>query len=89
MCVAAQLVGGSGQVPIYIEVVDGTTQSLVRGAGPFLVSFPSRHQVVTVCIRVLNVVFGIRGYTSWKSTATAHSWTTVSCGYIDQGDCNV
>jgi hypothetical protein len=57
MCVAAQLVGGSGQVPIHIEVVDGTTQNLVRGAGPFLVSFPSRHQVVTVCIRVLNLVF--------------------------------
>jgi hypothetical protein len=39
MCVAAQLVGGSGQVPIHVEVVDGATQNLVRGAGPFLVSF--------------------------------------------------
>lgn len=57
MCVAAQLVGGSGQMPVHIEDVDGTTQNLVRQVGPFLVSFPSRHQVVTVCVRILNVIF--------------------------------
>jgi hypothetical protein len=57
MCVAAQLVGDSGQVPVRIEIVDGATQNLVRGAGPFLVNFPSRHQVVTVCFRFLNVIF--------------------------------
>jgi hypothetical protein len=57
MCVAAQLVGGSGQVPMHIEIVDGTTQNLIRRAGSFLVSFPSRHQVVMVCVRILNVVF--------------------------------
>jgi hypothetical protein len=57
MCVAAQLVGGSGQVPIHIELVDGTTQNIVRGAGPFLVSFPNRYHVVTVSVRILNVIF--------------------------------
>jgi hypothetical protein len=61
MCVAAQLIGGSGPVPVHVEVVEGTTQNLVRGAGPFPVKFPSRHQVVTVCNRLRNVVFPAPG----------------------------
>jgi hypothetical protein len=61
MCVAAQLVGGSGQVPIRVEIVQGTTQNLVRAAGPFSVSFPTRHNVVTVCFRILDVVFPAQG----------------------------
>ncbi len=61
MCVAAQLVGGSGSVPVHVEVVEGATQNLVRSAGPFAVNFPSRHQIVTVCVRLLNVVFPAPG----------------------------
>jgi hypothetical protein len=61
MCVAAQLVGGSGPVPVHVEVVEATTQNLVRGAGPYTVNFPTRHQVVTVCLRLLNVVFPAPG----------------------------
>jgi hypothetical protein len=61
MCVLAQLVGGSGSVPVRVEVVEGTTQNLVRAAGPFTVNFPNRHQVVTVCLRLLNVIFPAPG----------------------------
>jgi hypothetical protein len=61
MCVAAQLIGGSGPVSVRVEVVEAATQNLVRGAGPFPVSFPSRHQVVTVCVRLRNVVFPAPG----------------------------
>lgn len=61
MCVAAQLVGGSGPVPLRVEVVEGTTQQLARAAGPFAVQFPSRHQVVTVSIRLLDVAFPAPG----------------------------
>jgi hypothetical protein len=61
MCVAAQLVGGSGPAPVHVEVVEGATQNLLRGAGPFTVNFPNRHQVVTVCLRLLNVVFPTTG----------------------------
>lgn len=61
MCVAAQLLGGPGPVPVHIEVVEAATQNLVRRAGPFAVNFPSRHQVVTVCLRLLNVVFPTPG----------------------------
>src|SRR5260370_4595487 len=31
------------------------------GAGPFTVNFPTRHQVVTVCLRLLNVLFPAPG----------------------------
>jgi hypothetical protein len=61
MCVTAQLVGGTGSVPVHVEVVEGTTQSLVRRAGPYGVRFPNKHQVVTVCIRLLNIVFPAAG----------------------------
>jgi hypothetical protein len=61
ICVAAQLVGGSGAVPVRVEVVEGATQTLVRGAGPFPVNFPTRHQVVTVCFRFLDVDFPAPG----------------------------
>jgi len=61
MCVAAQLVGGSGSLPIHVEVVEGATQNLIRRAGPFTVAFPSRHQIVTVCVRLLNVDFPAPG----------------------------
>src|SRR5579884_496587 len=61
ICVAAQLVGGSGPVPIRVEVVDGAAQNLVRAAGPFTVQFPSRRQVVTVSIRLLDVAFPAPG----------------------------
>ena len=61
MCVAAQLVGGSGPVAVHVEVVEGVTQNLVRAAGPFTVQFPARHQVVTVCVRLLHVVFPAPG----------------------------
>jgi hypothetical protein len=45
-------------VPVRVE---GATQNLLRGAGPFTVNFPTRHQVVTVCFRILNVVFPAPG----------------------------
>jgi hypothetical protein len=61
MCVAAQLVGGSGPVPVRVEVVEGATQNLVHAAGPFTVHFPTRQQIVTVCIRILDVVFPAPG----------------------------
>jgi hypothetical protein len=61
MCVAAQLVGGSGPVPMHVEVVEGATQNLIRRTGPFPVNFPARHQVVTVCFRILDVVFPAPG----------------------------
>jgi hypothetical protein len=61
VCVAAQLVGGSGPVPVRVEIVEAATQNLVRGAGPFPVSFPSRHQVVTVCFRIPHVAFPAPG----------------------------
>ena len=61
MCVAAQLVGGSGPVPVHVEVVEAVTQNLVRRAGPFPVNFPNRHQVVTVCLRLLGVIFPAPG----------------------------
>jgi hypothetical protein len=61
MCVAAQLVGGAGSLPVHVEVVEGATQSLVRRAGPFSVNFPSRHQVVTVCVRLLQIDFPSAG----------------------------
>jgi hypothetical protein len=61
MCVAAQFVGASGAVPIRVEVVEATTQNLIRGVGPFSVNFPTRHQVVTVCFRILNMVFPAPG----------------------------
>lgn len=61
MCVAARLVGGSGSVPVRVEVVEAATQSFVRAAGPFTVHFPSRRQVVTVCIRILDVIFPTAG----------------------------
>jgi hypothetical protein len=57
MCIAAQLVGASGPLPVHVEVVEGATQNLVRRAGPFTVYFPSPHQIVTVCLRLLNVDF--------------------------------
>jgi hypothetical protein len=57
MCVAAQRVGGSGPVPVRVEVVEGATQNLVRAAGPFTLHCPTRHQVLTVCVRILDVVF--------------------------------
>lgn len=61
LCVAAQLVGGSGSVPVHVEVVEAATQNLVRMAGPFTAHFPNRHQVVTVCLRLLGVVFPTPG----------------------------
>jgi hypothetical protein len=61
MCVVAQLVGGSGLMPFHVEIVEGATQNLIRGAGPFTVAFPSRHQIVTVCVRLLNVDFTAPG----------------------------
>jgi len=61
VCVAAQLVGGSGSVPVRVEIVEGTTRNLVRTAGPFTIKFPTRHRVVTVCVRLLNVVFPAAG----------------------------
>ncbi len=57
MCVAAQLVGGVGPIPVHVEVVEGATQNLVRRAGPFTLNFPGRHQIVTACVRLLNVAF--------------------------------
>ena len=57
MCVVAQLVGGSGPLPVHVEVVAGATQNLVRRAGPFTINFPNRHQIVTECVRLLNVDF--------------------------------
>src|SRR5262245_30016590 len=61
ICVAAQLVGGSGPVSMHVEVVEGTKQDLVRQAGPFTVSFPTRQQIVTVCFRILDVLFPAPG----------------------------
>ncbi len=61
MCVAAQLVGGSGSAPVHVEIVEGTTQNLIRRAGPFTLAFPSRHQIVTICIRLLNADFPAAG----------------------------
>jgi hypothetical protein len=61
MCVVAQLVGGAGAVPVGVEVVEGVTQNVVRRAGPFAVNFPTRHQVVTVCLRILNMIFPAPG----------------------------
>ncbi len=61
VCVAAQLVGGSGPVPVRVEIVEGATQNLVRAAGPFTLPFPTRQQAVTVCIRLRNVVFPAAG----------------------------
>jgi hypothetical protein len=61
ICVAAQLAGGFGQIPLGVEVVEGSTQNLIRRAGPFFVQFPTRHQVVTVCIRLRDVVFPAPG----------------------------
>jgi hypothetical protein len=57
MCVAAQLVGGWSQLSVHVEVVEGTAQNLVRQAGPFTVNFASKHQIVTVRVRLLNVDF--------------------------------
>jgi hypothetical protein len=57
MCVVAQLVGGAGAVPVHVEVVEGATQKLIRRAEPFTVNFPAQHQIVTVCFRILDVVF--------------------------------
>jgi hypothetical protein len=59
--VAAQLVGGSGPVPVHVEVVEGATQDLFRTAGPFTITFPTRHQIVTLCIRLQDVVFPAAG----------------------------
>jgi hypothetical protein len=61
MCVVAQLVGGAGSVPVHVEVVEGATQNLIRRAGPFAVSFAGRHQIVTVCFRILDVTFPAPG----------------------------
>ena len=61
MCVAAQFVGASGPVSLHVEVVEGATQNLVRSAGPFTVNFLTRHQVVTVCFRILGVLFPAPG----------------------------
>jgi hypothetical protein len=61
LCVVAQLVGGAGSVPVHVEVVEGTTQNLIRRAGPFSVNFPARHQIVTVCFRLLDVTFPTPG----------------------------
>jgi hypothetical protein len=61
LCVAAQLVGGLGPVPFHVEVVEAVTQDLVRRAGPFPVSFASRHQVLTVCLRLINLILPARG----------------------------
>ena len=61
MCVVVQLVGGSGSVPVHVEVVEGATQNLIRRAGPFTIAFPSPHQIVTVCVRFLQVDFPAAG----------------------------
>ena len=61
MCVAAQLVGGSGSLPVHVEVVEGATQNLIRSAGPFAVAFPTRHQALTLCVRLLDVDFPAGG----------------------------
>lgn len=61
LCVAAQLVGGSRTVQVHVEIVEGATQNLVRRAGLFGLSFPTRHQVVTLCVRLLDVVFPAAG----------------------------
>src|SRR5947208_3669481 len=52
MCVVAQLTGGAGRVTVHVEVVEGATQRLVRRAGPFSLTFATRHQVVTACVRI-------------------------------------
>jgi len=57
MCVVAQLVGGSGPLPVHVEIVEGVTQNLIRQSGPFTIQLPSRHQIVTVCVRLLNMDF--------------------------------
>jgi hypothetical protein len=84
MCVAAQLAGGSGPVPVHVEVVEGATQRLVRAAGPFTVQFPARHQVVTVCVRILDVVFPAPGVYFVELYSPAGSWTTAWCGCINR-----
>ena len=61
MCVAAQLVGGSGVVPLHVEIVEGAMRSIVRAAGPYTVRFPTRHHIVTVSIRILDVLFPAAG----------------------------
>jgi hypothetical protein len=61
MCVAAQLAGGSGPLAVRVEVVEGTTQNLIREAGPYTVHFATRNQLVTVCIRILDVIFPAPG----------------------------
>jgi len=61
ICLAAQLVGGSGYVAVDVDIVEAATQNLVRTAGPFIVHFPSRRQIVTVQIRILDVLFPAAG----------------------------
>lgn len=61
LCVAAQLTGGFGVSAIHVEVVQAATQRAIRASAPFQIRFPGRRRVVTICVRLLDVVFPAPG----------------------------
>jgi hypothetical protein len=61
MCVVAQPVGGSARCRSASRLSKERRRISFGGAGPFTVSFPTRHQVVTICFQILNVVFPAPG----------------------------
>jgi hypothetical protein len=57
LCVFAQLIGGAGEVPAHVEVVQADTEALVYVSPEQRLRFPRRHTTVSALFRIRNLVF--------------------------------
>jgi hypothetical protein len=61
LCVFAQLVGGVGEVPTTVEVVNAETETVVYAFPEQGLRFASRQTIVSACFRIRNCVFSEPG----------------------------
>lgn len=57
LCVFAQLVGGVGDAPIHVEVVQGKTDLVIYTYPEQHLNFPTRQTTVSACFRIRNLSF--------------------------------
>ena len=56
-CVFAQLVGGVGEVPIHVEIVDKNSEVVIYEFPKQHLRFPTRLSIVFACFRIRNCWF--------------------------------
>jgi hypothetical protein len=57
LCVVAQLIGGNGDTPVNVEIIDPIDGSLVLSSTTQTIRFPTRHTTVYLCVRLQNCRF--------------------------------